>query len=108
MKLLLDENLPTKLKYRISNEYEVLTVVEMGWSAKENGELLEAMLENDLKYLLTSDKNMSFQQNPEKYGITLLVLGAKNNRYATLVEFIPNLEKKLKEGLKPGVVKINL
>ena len=58
--------------------------------------------------MLTSDKNMSYQQNPEKYGIILLVLDAKDNRYSTLVEFIPQLEEKLKEGLQPGVVNINL
>jgi len=80
----------------------------MGWSSKENGELLKAMQEKDLKYLLTSDKNMNFQQNPEKHGVTLLVLDAKDNRYSTLVEFIPQLEEKLNKELLPGVVEINL
>jgi len=65
MKLLLDENLPKKLKYRFSPQYEVLTVTEMGWSGKKNGELLAAMNERNLTILLSSDKNMSHQQNLE-------------------------------------------
>lgn len=38
MKLLLDENLPRKLKQDLS-EFEVFTVSEKGWSGKKNGEL---------------------------------------------------------------------
>ena len=38
MKLLLDENLPKKLKYRFSENFEVLTVPEMGWSGIKNGD----------------------------------------------------------------------
>ena len=68
-KLLLDENLPRKLKYRFSDEYEVLTVVDMGWSGKKNGELLSAMNGQSLSILISSDKNMSHQQNLEKYGV---------------------------------------
>ena len=42
MKLLLDENLPVKLKYRfIENGIEVFTARDMQWLGKENGELLD-------------------------------------------------------------------
>lgn len=61
MKLLLDENLPRKLKKDFA-EYEVFTVAEMGWSGKENGVLLALLM---LKVLITSKEYLEgffFQQ----------------------------------------------
>ena len=107
MKLLLDENLPRKLKYRFSTSYEVLTVTEMGWSGKKNGELLTVMQEYGLEILLSSDKNMSHQQNLEKYGISLVVLNAPDNRYTTLLEYLPQLEKQLAIGVEIGLTIID-
>ena len=44
MKILLDECLPKKLKWELS-QYNVVTVPEMGWAGVKNGELLRLMLE---------------------------------------------------------------
>jgi predicted nuclease of predicted toxin-antitoxin system len=47
MKLLLDENLPVKLKYRFKEfGWEAYTVRDMQWFGKENGELLQLMVLN--------------------------------------------------------------
>ncbi len=43
MKLLLDENLPRKLKHDFPN-HEVYTVGDMHWDGLENGDLLAALL----------------------------------------------------------------
>lgn len=68
MKLLLDENLPIKLKHRfIDNDIETYTVRDMGWLGKENGELLKLMLQNNFTSFLTIDNNLSFQQNFKNY-----------------------------------------
>ena len=40
MKILLDENLPKKLKINFAAEHEIFTVREKGWNGKKNGELL--------------------------------------------------------------------
>ena len=37
MKVLLDENIPPKLKFDFVPDHEVFTVREMGWSGKKNG-----------------------------------------------------------------------
>lgn len=55
MRVLLDENLPRKFKFRLS-EYEVYTVQEKGWNGKKNGELLNLMLADKITVLLTVDK----------------------------------------------------
>lgn len=44
MQVLLDECVPRPLKRELP-DYQVRTVVEMGWSGKKNGELLQLMSE---------------------------------------------------------------
>lgn len=52
MKLLIDENLPKRLKTDFS-DHHIYTVSDMGWNRKKNGELLELMLEEEFEVLLT-------------------------------------------------------
>jgi Domain of unknown function (DUF5615) len=57
MRILLDENVPRKLKYRLMPDHEVFTVQEKGWSGVQNGHLLtRAELEFDV--FLTLDRNL--------------------------------------------------
>lgn len=83
MKLLLDENVPRKLKFEIIG-YEIFTVQEMGWSSKKNGELLKLLLENNFDGLVTVDKNLNFQQNFSSYPIPVFILNAKDSRLESL------------------------
>ena len=108
MKLLLDENIPRKLKYRFSIEHEAITVPEMGWAGAKNGELLSLMHQKNLPILISTDKNMSHQQNLEKFGVTLFVLNAFDNRLETLALFIPKLEAALQNNITPGITFINI
>ncbi|MGY6744551.1 MAG: DUF5615 family PIN-like protein [Cecembia sp.] len=101
MKLLLDENLPKRLKVDL-NEFEVSTVSDNGWTGKKNGELMKLMEENNFDILLTFDKNLQFQQNFGKYSLTVFVLTAKNNTYKNLIALIPIIKDKIKLGIKPG------
>ena len=57
MRLLLDENLPKKLKLDFS-EYEVFTVRDKQWNGIKNGELLKLLVDNSFDALLTYDKNL--------------------------------------------------
>jgi predicted nuclease of predicted toxin-antitoxin system len=81
MKLLLDENLPRKLKYRFNETFVVITVNEMKWNAKKNGELIQLLQDNGFQALITSDKNLQYQQNLDRYKIKVVVLDVKDNRY---------------------------
>ena len=56
MKILIDENLPVKLKDKL-NEYEVFTVRDMNWNSVKNGQLLKLAIENSFNIFITSDKN---------------------------------------------------
>jgi len=57
MRILLDECVPKPLKRELS-EYEIRTVVEMGWAGKKNGELLQLMTQAGFAILLTTDQNL--------------------------------------------------
>lgn len=105
MKLLLDENLPKKLKQDFI-EFEAHTVAEMGWAGKTNGELLKHMVESGFDALLTFDKNLQHQQNFKKYTLTVFVIGAFNNTYLSIQPLIPQIKSALKAKLKPGPVVI--
>ena len=56
MRLLLDENLPKRLKLNFP-EHEIYTVSDKGWNGIKNGELLKLLIENNFDALLTFDKN---------------------------------------------------
>ncbi|MDO8368764.1 MAG: hypothetical protein Q7T20_18335 [Saprospiraceae bacterium] len=101
MKLLLDENLPRKLKRDITNHL-IFTVREMRWDGKENGELLRLMLAEDFEVFVSGDKNIPYQQNFQKYPIPVLVLDALDNTYETIRLFGPKIEEALEKGLSPG------
>lgn len=78
MKLLLDENLPRKLKLDFL-EHEIYTVSDKKWSGKKNGELLRLMIEENVDALFTFDRNLQHQQNFKTYPIAVIVLHAPNN-----------------------------
>jgi len=107
-KLLLDENLPFRLKYRFEASLEVSTVSDQGWNSIKDGELLKLMKSHRFDILITSDKHLKYQQNLEKHGIVVILLLAKNNRYHFLRDLIPDIETLLPPDIGHGVVEIAL
>lgn len=107
MKLLLDENLPRKLKGLLS-EFEVYSVQEMNWNGKQNGELLTAMLDDGFEVPITSDKNLQNQQNFKKYPIPVIVLNAQRITHEYLAPLIPQVKELLKANLKAGPSVVSL
>lgn len=90
MKLLLDENLPKKLKLDFIS-HDVFTVREMNWQGIKNGELLKLMVNDKFDALLTFDKNLQYQQNFSKYTIAVFVLNAHINTYDVLTKLSPRI-----------------
>lgn len=101
MRLLLDENLPKRLKQDLS-EYEIYTANEKGWTGISNGKLLELLIEHKFDALLTFDKNLQYQQNFTRYLIAVVVLKATDNSYVTLKSLVPKIKDVLQRTLKPG------
>ena len=72
MKILLDECTPAVVKRRLPHR-DIHTVQEMGWSGIKNGALLIAV-EGKFDIFITSDKNLSYQQNLTNRGFAILLL----------------------------------
>jgi len=62
----------------------------MGWASKTNGELL-ALAEAGFDVFLTVDRNLSFQHDVARFGVAVVVLVAKGNRYPDLQPLVPDL-----------------
>ena len=105
-KVLLDENLPLKLKYRLQDVCEIYTVNNKGWNALENGDLINAMQSDGFDYLLTSDKNLQYQQNLAKYSMSFIVLNVPNNNYETILPLVPKIKAVLTDNTQKKLVVI--
>ena len=105
MFLLLDENIPKKLKSDFL-AHSVFTIKEQGWNGLKNGLLLEKLLENNFDALITFDKNLQHQQNFKKYPITVFVLCARINTYQVLTKLSPKIIALLNKPLLAGPIEI--
>ena len=107
MKILLDENLPTKLKYDFGDNYEVLSVRDMGWLGKKNGELLGLAVFSGFDIFLTLDKNLRHQQGINKFDMKFIVLLSLDNKHQTLQPFIERVKLLLNSGNIPKISEIS-
>ena len=105
MRLLLDENLPRRLKQDF-NEHEIYTAADKSWTGISNGKLLELLIDNKFDALLTFDKNLQYQQNFSKYTITVIVLNAPDNSYITLKALVDRIKTILASDLPSGPIEV--
>ena len=93
MRILLDESLPRKLGFLLTDHF-VRTVVQMGWGGLVNGKLLKAACE-EFDVLISGDKNMQYQQNEALLPMSVITLVAPNNRIESFLPLLPELLKVL-------------
>ena len=107
MKILLDESLPKKLRNDFSERHEVLSVRDMGWLGKKNGELLRLMTEHNFELFVTVDHSLPYQQNLQTLQVTICVLRAKDNTRETLRLLIPRIFERLSGGDFRNIIEIS-
>jgi len=98
MKILLNENLPEKLKADFGPEFKVKTVHDMNWLGKKNGELLGLIAFDRFDIFIIVDRNLRNQQNLDKFDISIFLLVAFNNRRDTLQALIEKAKLIIKAG----------
>jgi predicted nuclease of predicted toxin-antitoxin system len=106
MKLLLDEQLPRKIKRVFPDDYEISSVQSEGWSNVQNGELLRLAHSRDFDALITADKNMPYQQNEAALLISVVVLSVLRLRIEDLEPLIPTAIEKLNSVDSPTFIRI--
>ena len=88
MLVLLDECVPRPLKRDLVG-HDVRHVVDMGWTAKRNGELLRLMVAAHFEAFVTVDQNLEFQQNLRSSAIGMILAVTKTNRVKELRPLVP-------------------
>ena len=91
MKVLLDEDLDVKLRFRFGPGHEASTVRHMGWLGKKNGELLLLVQAAGFEAFVTGDQNMPYQQNWRDRFLTVVVLAAHPKRYDIHLQLMPQV-----------------
>jgi predicted nuclease of predicted toxin-antitoxin system len=102
MRVLLDENIPRKLRQLFETGVEVATVGYLGWKGKKNGELLR-IAQNEFDAFITMDKGIPHQQNLSNLKIGIVLLKARSNRYEDLASLMNQVNVVLKT-LKNGQI----
>ena len=94
MKILLDECVTKRLKSYLS-EFEISTVSEMKWNGIKNGKLMTLCIENHFDLLLSIDKNLMYQQNIDKYKLTIAILNSATSKIEELILFMSSFKAQI-------------
>jgi hypothetical protein len=78
VRVLLDENVPVGLAATLAG-HEVDTVAALGWTGIKNGELLRRVA-GVFDALVTTDRNLEFQQTLREQPFAVILLQATTNR----------------------------
>jgi hypothetical protein len=74
MRIFFDQATPVPIRPYLERHI-VRTAAQQGWDRLKNGDLLTAAEDAGFDVLLTTDKNMRYQQNPAGRKIAIVVLG---------------------------------
>lgn len=83
MRILFDHGTPSGIAKALSG-HEVTEAIDRGWEKISNGELLAAAEGGGFDLLLTTDKNIRYQQNLAARRIGIVVLGNSTWRIVRL------------------------
>ena len=85
MLILFDNGTPAPLRYALKG-HVVVEAIERGWDRLVNGELIAVAEAAGFEVLLTTDKNIRYQQHLTGRTIAFVVLG--NQQWPTLRRYI--------------------
>ena len=77
MKIIFDQGTPLPLRVLLSR-HDVFSLNYLGWSSLSNGQLLSRAESEGFHCLVTTDKNLKYQQNLTTRQIAIFVLSTTN------------------------------
>ena len=98
MLILFDNGTPAPLRLALP-EHTVVEAIDRGWERLVNGELIAAAEQAGFDVLLTTDKNMRYQQNLTGRKIAFVVVG--NQQWPVLRLHVDRVRDAI-EAAKPG------
>ena len=104
-RVLLDENLPQKLRLHISG-HTVVTTAYQGWAGLSNGALLDEAKRAGFDVLVTADQGVNYQQNMQGRNLSLVVLST--NRSILVLANISAIVSAIAEVPIGGFVRVDM
>jgi hypothetical protein len=74
MRVLFDQGTPVPIKRHLA-AHDVSLSADLGWDQLRNGDLLRIAEKEGYEVLLTTDKNLRYQQNLKERSIAIIVIG---------------------------------
>ena len=102
MRVLLDEDIPIRLRLYFKEELMVETVEYRGWKGLKNGALLHAAKKH-FDVLVTMDNSLPDQQPLWQFDLGVAILRPSSKTLEALGDLVPELERLLGE-IRPGEV----
>ena len=102
MKVLLDHNLPKRLRQFLPG-HDVKTAREMGWDALKNGALIRSAAHANFQALLSADKNLRHEHNLSLLPLAVIVLECVSNALPALIPFTVHVQTLLSVPLRNGL-----
>ena len=99
MLVLFDNGTPRTLARYLIDHHTVTEARSRGWAELENGDLLREAEAAGFEVLVTTDKNISYQQNLSGRIIAIVVLG--NGRWSLIEPYVSQVVEAV-NGSKPG------
>jgi len=105
MRILLDENMPHRLRALLSG-HDVRTTAYQGWAGLTNGILLKVADEAGFQAMITADQGIRYQQKRTNYRLALIVLST--NKEALILANIDAIQEALRAAGVGALVFVDL
>ena len=105
MKVLFDQGTPAPLR-RVLAGHSVETAYERGWSSLQNGELITAAEGAGFEVLVTTDKNLKYQQNLAARTLSIVVL--LTTSWPRIQGSLPAVVEAVDKAIRGGYVEVSI
>jgi len=105
MRVLLDENLPIRLRHLFDEDVTAETVRYREWTSLDNGALLRAA-EAGYDAFVTMDRGIPHQQNLSDFDLAVLLIEAESNAYDAVAPLMTDVNRALRDVNAGAVVEV--
>ena len=105
MRILFDNGVPAPLRHALKG-HVVVEAFERGWDRFLNGELIAVAEAAGFEVLLTTDKNIRYQQNLKARKIVFVVLG--NQQWPTLRRYVEKVVAAVNDATPGSYVEVKI
>ena len=105
MKVLFDQGTPAPLR-RVLAGHSVETAYERGWSSLQNGEFITAAEGAGFEVLVTTDKNLKYQQNLAARTLSIVVL--LTTSWPRIQGSLPVVVEAVDKAIRGGYVEVSI